>query len=337
MRWDSLFSGAEEVPIDVTGKGAIAIDALEVDPQGNLIIPDPRNDRILFLDSRGQLIRQVGGKGEGPGEFKSLRSAALDSAGNLLVFDQVAKRVSVFTTPEYTFSRSFDLDPVLASMIGLPSQSIVAFCPTEEERLLKFDLEGRTVRRAFRPKRERIGTFLARTHTGGLSRDPRGDGFYFIYPDEFAIFHYDSDLNIKRVIRSPSASSHWRPRMPGLPDSLSPYDFDPAHKQWWDSHLHIDRIFSLDKDLLLVTLYETQGFKDQARYLNIYTSDGLVIAEGIRIPHPLRIVGTAPGVVYAATLPYLDAEERLHPPTLQRYSFLEVPVAADRTVESPSP
>lgn len=334
LGWDSLFSGGQEVPIDVTGKEAVAIDGLEVNPRGDLVIPDPRNDRILFLDHQGHLIRRVGGKGEGPGQFTSLRSAALDADENLVAFDQVAKRVSIFAAPEYSFSGSFDMDPVLASITGLASEGMVAFCPTEEELLLKFDLKGRVLRKAFRPARERIRAFLARIHTGGIARNPDGDGFYFIYPDEFAIFHFDGDFNVKRVVRSPLAS-HWRPRMPDLPESLSPYDFDPPHKEWWDSHLHIERIFSLGGDLLLVTLYETQGFKDQARYLNVYSSGGLVIAEGIPIPHPLRIVGTAPGAVYAATLPYLDAEGRLHPPTLRRYTIVEASFAAARSVKQP--
>lgn len=224
------------------------------------------------------------------------------------------------------------------SMILRAWQETAGNCPDDIQcgayLLLKFDLEGKPVHRAFRPARERIQVFLQRIHTGGIAKNPDGDGFYFIYPDEFAIFHFDGDLDLEKVIRSPFAS-HWRPRMPDLPASLSPYEFDPPHKEWWDSHLHIEKIFSLGESLLLVTLYETRGYKDQARYLNVYTTSGLLIAEGIVIPHPLRIVGTAPGAVYVATQPYLDAEGILHPATLQHYSMVEASFAAAELPSSP--
>ena len=45
---------------------------VQVDDNGHMFVLDQRDARILEWDARGQFVRAIGGKGEGPGEFQSL-------------------------------------------------------------------------------------------------------------------------------------------------------------------------------------------------------------------------------------------------------------------------
>jgi sugar lactone lactonase YvrE len=55
-----------------------------------LFVPDLTGDRILVLDrSTGKLLRTLGQKGHGPGEFLMPNAIATDSDGNLYVSDQM--------------------------------------------------------------------------------------------------------------------------------------------------------------------------------------------------------------------------------------------------------
>jgi hypothetical protein len=64
-------------------------------PGGNLAIADGGNHRILLFSPNGELIRQLGRQGDGPGEFRFL--AGLYSAGDTLVaYDAMLARVSLW-------------------------------------------------------------------------------------------------------------------------------------------------------------------------------------------------------------------------------------------------
>jgi hypothetical protein len=58
------------------------------------------------FDSHGEAIRRIGGRGEGPGEFRSITSIVVDHSDSVLVFDGALRRLSVFA-PSLDFSRTF--------------------------------------------------------------------------------------------------------------------------------------------------------------------------------------------------------------------------------------
>jgi hypothetical protein len=73
------------------------IGSLAVDSSGTLYVGDELAQQILMFDSSGRLLRTLGGKGNGPGEFRSLGSIAW--TGNALAaLDLSNRRVTFFGT-----------------------------------------------------------------------------------------------------------------------------------------------------------------------------------------------------------------------------------------------
>ncbi|MFB5610368.1 MAG: HYR domain-containing protein [Nitrosopumilaceae archaeon] len=72
---------------------------LTIDPEGNLYVADGDNDRVLRLDSTGMTLTSFGTMGNGDGQFKVAKDAALDKFGNLFVVDTNGHRIQKFDTP----------------------------------------------------------------------------------------------------------------------------------------------------------------------------------------------------------------------------------------------
>ena len=116
------------------------VRSLHFDAQANLHIFDSDADHILVIGQDGSLIRTVGGRGEGPGEFGNVVAAIVARDGSYTVMG--------FTTidllePDGEFVRRITLDPMTTGMVmanmALPDGRLVAnqiirFGSDEEEQ-----------------------------------------------------------------------------------------------------------------------------------------------------------------------------------------------------------
>lgn len=66
------------------------------DPQGNVYVPDPYNNRIQKFDGLGNFILQWGSAGNGNGQFNAPTDIAIDASGNVYVTDYFNNRVQKF-------------------------------------------------------------------------------------------------------------------------------------------------------------------------------------------------------------------------------------------------
>jgi DNA-binding beta-propeller fold protein YncE len=69
---------------------------LAVDSQGNIYVSDSWNNRILKLDSEGNLIAVYGREGSGDGELSGPTGLVVDAADNLYVSDNGNNRIQKF-------------------------------------------------------------------------------------------------------------------------------------------------------------------------------------------------------------------------------------------------
>jgi hypothetical protein len=69
-----------------------------VDQKGFVYICDLQDLEIKVFDHDGRMVRTIGQKGDGPGEFQNIGKIALLPDGRLLVLDWEAHRVSLFST-----------------------------------------------------------------------------------------------------------------------------------------------------------------------------------------------------------------------------------------------
>lgn len=79
------------------------------DRADNLYVLDRTGARVLVFDRAGRFVRQVGKRGDGPGELQAPMSIALAADGTLFVHDLARPGVSLFR-PDGTFARSFRMD-----------------------------------------------------------------------------------------------------------------------------------------------------------------------------------------------------------------------------------
>jgi hypothetical protein len=91
---------------------------LAVDKQGNIYVLDEGNKRIQVFDKKGQYLRTIGRKGQGPGEFRSPQNVFVnDKNGEVYVAD--FRSIKVFasngnylkTIPLESFNRSYCISP----------------------------------------------------------------------------------------------------------------------------------------------------------------------------------------------------------------------------------
>jgi hypothetical protein len=73
---------------------------------GRLVIANAGSFELRFFDARGRLVRSVGRRGDGPGEFRQLTLLRSFSGDSLFTFDGRQLRASVFG-PDGELSRSF--------------------------------------------------------------------------------------------------------------------------------------------------------------------------------------------------------------------------------------
>lgn len=72
------------------------IEALGVDSQGRIVVADAGATAVAVLSPDGQLLRWLGGRGEGPGEFAAVTSLQVLGGDTVLVYDRALARVTLF-------------------------------------------------------------------------------------------------------------------------------------------------------------------------------------------------------------------------------------------------
>ena len=115
-RVDSLFT-------QVTG--------IDVDSRGRIYAGDWFTARVVVLDSTGALIRTLGRRGLGPGEFRSIRGVQVLPGDSLLVYDPGAARLSVFAPDS---SRAAYVTS-LASVLRGPEPHLIQRTPANDAHL----------------------------------------------------------------------------------------------------------------------------------------------------------------------------------------------------------
>ena len=103
------------------------VSSVHFDAQANLHIFDSQLDHILVVGPDGSLVRTVGGRGEGPGEFDNVTTAIVGRDGSYTVmgFSQVD-----LLEPGGEFVRRVTMDPMTTGMVmadmALPDGRLVA-------------------------------------------------------------------------------------------------------------------------------------------------------------------------------------------------------------------
>jgi len=97
---------------------------LDVDSRGNVYVAD-RSDQLLVFSPAGTVVRKLGRKGLGPGEFDGLQSVRVLPGDSVYAFDASLQRVTVFPprSDRAAYSVNVGTNSMLFSYWALPATS----------------------------------------------------------------------------------------------------------------------------------------------------------------------------------------------------------------------
>jgi hypothetical protein len=74
--------------------GAVIMD---VNKDGHMFVVDTDSNRIIQFDAAGKYVREIGGEGDGPGEYRKLNSFKILQDQSAVAFDNLQGGVNIFT------------------------------------------------------------------------------------------------------------------------------------------------------------------------------------------------------------------------------------------------
>ena len=197
---------------------------------GRIVVADRSSLQLRFYDAAGRHLKSVGGKGQGPGEFREF-DAITRLAGDSIAVEM--PRMATIFSPSGTFVRNVQFGPFPEGVLQIPlvmalgrfdnGTAVVMDYPqgrrgpvgarrwVDSSSLFLVDRTGAVVRP--------LGTapvvvFVAgATHPSPLDFGPQaphassGRAIYLGFTDQYAIRVYDSDWRLERIIRRA-----WTPR-----------------------------------------------------------------------------------------------------------------------------
>jgi hypothetical protein len=175
-----------------------SINGIEVSDK-YIYVLDSKMAKVNVYDLKGRFIREIGRKGEGPGEFMIPGSFYLSDKGDLYIYDLQRKRISVFSH-EGNFKRDF----IVEETFSLPMKFyvdeknyiytiLIEFSPTEIFlNFVKMDSGGKVKKIFYKTSRLTLIPFESKGMKGNLFYEhPYMAHLYFtnISEDNFALMN----------------------------------------------------------------------------------------------------------------------------------------------------
>jgi hypothetical protein len=321
--WDSLFGDERELHLQVpsTGRPLLAIRRLAIGTHGTMFVPD--RERILAFAPDGTLARELSGGRDLP--LSITGALGVDPDGNLFVYDPDGDWITELAKPAFKVVRRFQLKRRVAAneIAPLADGSLVTYDPSDEDgAFTRFDNTGRDVATIYPIRDDRLRIFQGRVRGGGMVRDSAGDVFG-ILPSTFELVHLSDNLRLLELLRRPPGNPLASDSRP-FPARLDPYDYRPKHATWWDTFTHIGPLFALEPDVLLVVVFNSHGIGQAHEFIDVYRTDGRIVAEGLQVPHDGHIVAAGGGKVFVARNGRLVANDSISKLALYSYQLREM-------------
>ena len=140
---------------------------------GGIIAADGQALELRYFDASGRLVARAGQRGDGPGEFRSIRALLRCGGDSAFVYDPILLRVSVFA-PSGRYVRAIDLR---AAGIGIPPYD--AYC--NGRGMLVFVNRSPSPPAAIGPRRPMVELTALPTSGSGLKsfgRSPASERYF---------------------------------------------------------------------------------------------------------------------------------------------------------------
>jgi len=320
-KWEEVFDyrGVVSFKTNDVDMEIFSVGNIEINASGETILQDGRVRKIMLFDNLGKYLHDIGREGEGPGEFLIPIRFCLDKNQNLYLFDQLKRIIIKYSYPGYSYDRQVRLDDSIADIfIDGEDNFIIYRLASQKNRLLfKYDKSGKFLKSSLIPKQEKLSIFIKRFLIGEIADIP-GEGFLFIYPEEYKIYLMSYDLEVKKVLVAEIASMYY-PAMGEFPAHLSPYDFTKAHVKWLEKSLFPTSLYHMGKGIFIINLAES--FRSGNNYINVHDLDGITYARGLQVPFSGIIRYGRNGDVFVVEDSVFDDKGNVLPLKLHRYKL----------------
>lgn len=317
QKWDDVFVSQEIVIFAYKNQPFVAYGFLAINSKGNYFLYGVEEQKLMEFDAKGNFVRNIARKGEGPGEFVMMTNAFFDQQDNLFIYDISKKVISIFAYPDYPYLRQVRIRSSVSKIFIDPEGHFITFSLYNvPDQLIKYDKDGKVMKKTFRTEDEALRIAMSRFNPGGIGDAP-GEGFLLIYPDKYNVYLYDYNLELKKVYM-PRQFSMFYPRATSFPQELSAYEYSLQHSKWWDGFLHPADIYHVKDKLFIVVLFETKGRMGKF-YINLHDLNGLTYARGLEVPYEGRVVAVYQGDVYVMEEEKYASGDKFLPQRLHRF------------------
>ena len=96
-----------------------------IDAHKNICVTETKDICLKIYDSKGNLIKKLGQKGTGPGDFKWMQFVQNDSKGNLIIYDRFKRRLTTYDK-SYNFIKTVNINATFDGLILLVNNTFLA-------------------------------------------------------------------------------------------------------------------------------------------------------------------------------------------------------------------
>ena len=134
------------------------ITHLAVNSRGDIIVEEARRASIRVFNSEGAYVNNIGGMGDGPGEYRYTWGMVVGSADSVYLWEVFMDRVMVYDPHDFSFVRHATVDDEVSGIIGVVEAGWImpmrasSFQPTNDGKMTvhedndfqirKVDLDG---------------------------------------------------------------------------------------------------------------------------------------------------------------------------------------------------
>jgi hypothetical protein len=268
-----IFDQPREVQLETNAACAIAdISDMDLDARGNFILADGwRLRQVYIFSSDGRFIRILGRQGQGPGEYSTPVSLAVNSTGEILVSDYLRNQILVFDI-DYQYLHSLTGKPRIHYFVHLNARNDIytysgTVGPGRREAfntVYKLDKEGAKVL-SFAPVPQTVLDMNFSAVDDGMTID-KEDFIYEMNPLYYQVRKYTADGKFVKSFSNP----HYRD---GQREGKMPAILNGPHY--------------LEKGLLVV---------QREKVIDIFDTEGNFLAG--EIPLPQKIVAARGNTLY---------------------------------------
>lgn len=277
--------------LEETDQAMTVLPMVSVGALGEFLLAEPQEGQVNVYDTAGRLLRVVGRRGEGPGEFRAPISARKTLDGGIMVAEVMLSRLTLY--PPWGSGEPEVLASPLPLVVGAQdlggSRYLLSgqvMTDRQPHLLHIWDREADEVERSFMP----IGVPeesrpYAASYTS-VDAVPEGDTIWAVWALSDTLYKFDRDGGV--LERFPLSL----PRPMGvLPGAEAGVITDPRARQAAaESLTQVNSVFLLGDDALVVQTMQARGF-DAVWDLIIVDRQGARLWGAARMPRLFAVAG----------------------------------------------